>query len=115
MVDALPARADAPARRGPGKAPDGAPDRGQDRIAQERRFEHAGRDRDEGACERRQPADEYGPALPPAKPALGPVESRLVEMEPAPVAHDERPAAVEPDRPACEPSQQVADRACDRN
>src|SRR2546423_5768632 len=91
MVDALPARAEAPACRRPGKAPDGASDRGQDRVARERRFEHAGGNRDERARERRQPADEDGPVLPAAKPAPGPGESRPLEMEPTPAPVDERP------------------------
>src|SRR3954449_9613549 len=46
LVHAVPARTEGPTRRGPGEAPDRASDRGQDRIAHERRLEDARGDRD---------------------------------------------------------------------
>ena len=82
-----------------------------ERVAAERHAEDAGRDRDEGANDRR---------TRPSNTAQSPQRSNQrsarssrsgVEVEPAPVALEQRPAAVVADRPADERADRVPDRA----
>src|SRR5437763_911044 len=69
VVDPGVARPERPAGAGPAEGPDRAAERREDDVAAELRLEHPGRNRDEGARDRRQPPDEHGPVLPSLEPA----------------------------------------------
>src|ERR1700675_2411298 len=64
VVETLVARAQYVAGTGDRKCPDRGADQGQHGVRRESHLEDAGRDGDEGAHERRQPADQH-PAAPP--------------------------------------------------
>ena len=115
VVEALPARAERVAGGREAERPDRASDQREHRVAHERRLEDAGRDRDERARDRREPADEDGPVVPALEPALGALQARRAQVEPAPAALEKRPAAVEADRPADQRADQVAERPGERD
>src|SRR6476646_3261245 len=86
VVEALVARAEPVAGAGDRKRPDRRADEGEEAVRNEAHPEDAGRDRDERAHERRQPADEH-PDVPEAvEPALGALQALGAEVEQAPVA-----------------------------
>ena len=87
-----PSGSRARARRSRSGAPHERRDRRQHRVAAERELEHAGGDRDEGAHQRRQPAEEHERGAVALEPALGAREALRPEMQPAPVALDQRAA-----------------------
>src|SRR5215213_2586256 len=113
LVERLPARSECVADPREDDAPDRRPDRGQHRVAQERRTEDAGGDRDERSREGRDPADEHGPVAPAVEPVLGVLDPVGRQVEPPPTALEERTAAVEADRPAEQRPDEVAERPRD--
>ena len=70
-----------------------------------------GRNRDERAHDRCDPAEEHRPVLPALEPTLGLDEIRFLQVEPAAVALEERTAPVHSDPPAPDRSDRVPDRA----
>src|SRR5262245_6338579 len=76
VVEAAVAPTEPVTRAGEGKGPHGGTGERQQRVRQERHLEDAGRDRDEGADDRHDPAEE-DPEVPPAlEPRLRAVEPR---------------------------------------
>src|SRR5664280_2880610 len=111
VLDFLPASAQREPDRLEHEAPDGRADQRQDRVGNEPRPEHAGRDGDEGARDRRDASEQHGPVAETLEPALGPPQLFVREVEPAPVALEEGPAAVDAYPPARQRSDRVADGA----
>ena len=110
-MELLPLAPERPADAGEDEAPD--------RRAEQRQFgvptvwlvKYSGRNRDERANDRCDPAKEDRPVLPALEPALGLDEIRLLQVEPAAVALEERTAPMHPDPPAPDRSDRVPDRA----
>src|SRR6266511_169775 len=111
LVERLPARAEGPAGAREREAPERRAEQGQDRVAHERRPEHARRDRDERPGDGRDPPQEDRRVPPTPEPAFGSVELMRTQVEPAPAPFEKRPAAVHPDRPAEDGADGIADRA----
>src|ERR1700751_3621665 len=110
VVEAAIALAVPVARAGEGERPDRRAHEGQHRVDPERHLEDSGRDRDEGADNRSDPADEDAERPPAVEPRLGSVEACGREMEPAAVALEQRPSSPASNRPADERAGEVTER-----
>src|SRR3954447_25449078 len=86
LVEALVARAERPADGREHEGPDRRADQRQDDVAAERDAEDPRRNRDEGAHDGSDAADEHGPVVVAVEPRLGPPELLGPEVQPAAVA-----------------------------
>src|SRR5438874_4972649 len=115
VVETFVARAKPVAGARDRERPDRRADERQQDVRREGHPEDAGRDRDERAHERRQPADEHADVPPAVEPALGAVEAFRAEMQPAPVTLEERAPAAKPDPPADDRAGEITQGAGERH
>src|SRR5579871_846702 len=93
VIRAVVGGAEAVARAREGEGPDRGANRGEHGVRREPHLEDAGRDRDERADERCDPAERDAQLSPPREPCLGAIELRGREMEPAAMTFEQRTAA----------------------
>src|SRR3954465_614157 len=115
VVKTLVVAAEGVTGAGQREGPDRRPERRQPEIRPERHAEDAGRNRDERAHDRRDPAEQDGPAVVPVEPALRPAEALGPEGQQPPMALRERPPAGAADPPADHRAEQVAQRPGERH
>src|SRR5439155_3139420 len=74
VVEGLVAAPDSPADSGNREAPDGRADQRERGVAPQPHAEDPGRDRDEGAHDRRQPSEQHREVVPAVEPPLRPLQ-----------------------------------------
>src|SRR3954451_6662463 len=111
VIKAAIARTEPVAGACKGEGPHGGTCEREQRVRKQPHLEDPGRDRDEGADDRRYPAEEDGGVPPAVEPRLGAIEPLGREVEPATVAFEQGPSSVAADRPADERAHEIAERA----
>src|SRR5207248_4571017 len=110
VIDAVVVRTEAVTGAREREGPDRGADRRVDRVRHEPHLEDTGRDRDERADDRRDPAHEDAEIPPACEPRFGAIELRGREVEPSAVTLEQRTPAVASDRPADERADEIAER-----
>src|SRR5712691_6158520 len=115
VVEALVARAEAPADTGESEAPERGACEREDRVAREPDAEDARGNRGKRPHDGCDPPDEHSPILVTVEPTLRASEVCRRNVQHTTVALEQRAAAVKADRPAADGPKQVPDGARERD